>query len=90
MNLSLTSACDSLSCAWHRLPSVEALRKVSALTQTAVREAARHRTFQASFHGFYIYASRQPLPCGVWVTVRVVYGATWCVTGVNLAWDSFG
>ena len=42
-----------------RFPGPEELRMVRAIARLALLEAARHREYRASFHGFRVHARRR-------------------------------
>ena len=58
---------------------------VRAIVRTAVREAARHGSYRASFRGFQIYARRQPVSYGVRVPIGVAFGVTWRMQNMTLS-----
>lgn len=72
------------------MPDAEEMRMVRAIERTALCEALRLGTYNACFRGFHIYAMRQSVQFGAFVSITVAFGVTKYVADVMLSLDPLG
>lgn len=77
-------------------PGTEEIRMVRSIVRLALREALRHGSYAASFHGFYVQARRKGPPRGsaalaeVCLSVRLgeaLVGRSWVVANYAQAME---
>lgn len=77
MNITTHGLWDTPVVLGHPFPGVEEVRMLQAILETALREAAHHGSYQASFHGFQIGAWRAAGLSRAVIRIRVACDRDW-------------